>query len=57
MQAIHNAPVLRQVKVDHPRLKRRVIVCLESRKRRTEDGIEILPTSDFIGELCQGTLF
>ena len=47
---------LRQVKVDHARVKRRVIVCLEPRRRRTEDGIDILPVEQFISELWQGAL-
>jgi hypothetical protein len=38
---------------DHPRA-RRVVVCLEPKRRLTEDGIEILPVEVFVqkvGEL------
>ncbi len=38
---------LRELKVDHPNVKRRIIVCLEKKRRRTEDGIEIVPYSDW----------
>lgn len=34
---------LRELKADHPSIKRRIIVCLEKERRRTEDGIEIIP--------------
>lgn len=45
---------LREVKEDYPSLKRRVIVCLEKVRRKTEDGIEILPYMDFLEELWGG---
>jgi uncharacterized protein len=48
---------LRALVQDHPRVKRRVMVCLEPRARRTEDGILILPASDFIRRLGAGDLF
>jgi len=41
---------LRHLRQDHPRA-RRVVVCLEPRRRTTEDGIEILPVAAFVGEL------
>jgi predicted AAA+ superfamily ATPase len=41
---------LRHVHQEHPRA-RRVGVCLESRRRRTVDGIEILPVKAFVEEL------
>jgi hypothetical protein len=41
---------LRHLRQDHPRV-RRVVVCLEPRRRTTDDGIEILPVSAFVGEL------
>jgi predicted AAA+ superfamily ATPase len=34
---------LREIKVEHPKIKRRIVVCLESKRRITEDGIEIVP--------------
>jgi len=41
---------LRHLRADHPKA-RRVAVCLEPRRRVTEDGIEILPVSAFTEEL------
>ncbi len=42
---------LREVVKDHPNLKRRIVVSLEERPRKTEDGIEILPYSVFTENL------
>jgi predicted AAA+ superfamily ATPase len=41
---------LRHLHADHPRA-RRVLVCLEPRRRTTEDGIEILPAPAFVAAL------
>lgn len=41
---------LRHLREDHPEA-RRVVVCLEARRRRTEDGIEILPARTFVESL------
>jgi predicted AAA+ superfamily ATPase len=38
---------LREIGLDHPRVKRRIVVSLDPRARRTEDGIEILPARTF----------
>ena len=43
---------LRHLRQDHPAV-RRVIVCLEPRRRKTEDGIEILPAQSFVDDLSQ----
>ncbi|MBI2162267.1 MAG: ATP-binding protein [Candidatus Rokubacteria bacterium] len=48
---------LRSLVQDHPRIKQRVVVCLEPKGRRTEDGILILPAGDFIERLGAGDLF
>ena len=48
---------LRALVQDHPRVKQRVVVCLESRERRTDDGIVILPASRFVARLSAGDLF
>lgn len=48
---------LRHLAGDHPGVKRRVAVCLEPRRRVTEDGIEIMPVADFVEELAKGRLF
>ncbi len=48
---------LRHLARDHPRVGRRVVVCLEPKARRTDDGIEILPAATFIRRLSRGELF
>lgn len=48
---------LRRLKEDHPRIRRRAVVCLESRRRVTEDGIEIWPFQYFLDELSNGAVF
>jgi predicted AAA+ superfamily ATPase len=47
---------LREVAKDHPRVGRRILVCLEERARRTEDGIDILPALEFARRLWDGRL-
>ena len=47
---------LRLLLDDHPRV-RRVVVCLEPKRRRTAEGIEILPARSFIDDLAAGKLF
>ncbi|MBI2318621.1 MAG: DUF4143 domain-containing protein, partial [Betaproteobacteria bacterium] len=47
---------LRALAVDHPRVRRRIVVCLEPRARRTADGIEILPWRRFAEELWSDAL-
>ncbi len=48
---------LRHLARDHPRVGRRIVVCLEPKVRRTDDGIEILPAATFIRRLWRGELF
>jgi predicted AAA+ superfamily ATPase len=48
---------LRQLAQDHPKVKRRIIVSLDKRPRKTEDGIEILPYGEFIELLWSGNSF
>ena len=47
---------LRSLVEDHPGVGRRIVVCRESRARKTEDGIEILPASSFVRRLWAGDL-
>ena len=47
---------LRSLVRDHPEVKRCVVVCRESRPRRTADGIEILPAVAFVERLWSGEL-
>ena len=47
---------LRSFAQDHPAATHRVLVCLEPRPRRTEDGIDILPAAEFATRLWQGGL-
>ena len=37
--------------------RRRCIVCLEPKRRRTDDGINVLPVDAFIEDLAGGRLF
>ncbi|MFN8625229.1 MAG: DUF4143 domain-containing protein [Candidatus Binatia bacterium] len=48
---------LRNLAQDHPRVGQRVVVCLESKPRRTEDGILIIPAREFCARLQAGDLF
>ena len=48
---------LRALKEDQPRIKQRIIVCLERTSRRTEDGILILPAAELCDRLARGDLF
>lgn len=48
---------LRAVAEDHSNIKQRIVVCLERKSRRTEDGILILPVADFCARLSEGELF
>ncbi len=47
---------LRSLVTDHPKVGGRVVVCLEDRPRRTEDGIDILPAGAFVIRLWDGDL-
>ena len=44
---------LRTLAEEHPGV-RRIVVCLEPRPRRTDDGIDIVPATDFAHRLWQG---
>jgi len=48
---------LRALIQDYPRVKQRIIVCLEPKSRRTEDGILVLSATDFCQRLRAGELF
>ena len=47
---------LRTLVEEHPGVRRRIVVCLEPRARRTDDGIDILPAADFIRRVWHGTI-
>ncbi|MBI3179006.1 MAG: DUF4143 domain-containing protein, partial [Deltaproteobacteria bacterium] len=47
---------LRHLAADHPTVQRRLVVCLEPKRRTTEDGIEILPAEKFALDLAAGRL-
>ena len=47
---------LRSLAVDHPGVRRRAVVCLEPRPRRTPDGIDVLPAETFVHQLWDGAL-
>jgi uncharacterized protein len=48
---------LRALVQDHPRVKQRMLVCLEAKSYQTEDGIVILSAADFCQRLGDGELF
>ena len=47
---------LRSLAEEFPEVGRRIVVCLEPRARRTDDGIDILPAQDFVRRLRCGDL-
>jgi uncharacterized protein len=47
---------LRELAVDQPAIRRRVVVCLESTRRRTDDGIDIFPAAEFAAALGRGEI-
>ncbi|MBI4603270.1 MAG: ATP-binding protein, partial [Planctomycetes bacterium] len=48
---------LRELKADHPEIKKRFVVSLEPKERKTEDGILVLPYRAFASRLWQGGIF
>ena len=48
---------LRNLVQDHPRVGRRILVCLERKARTTEDGIVVLPVEEFVRRLGAGEVF
>ena len=51
----HHLKGLRSLAQEH-NARRRVIVCLEARPRRTRDGIDVLPAATFVRRLWKGDL-
>ena len=47
---------LRSLKQDHPAVGKRVVVCLETLARRTDDDIDILPARTFVEQLWERAL-
>jgi predicted AAA+ superfamily ATPase len=47
---------LRELAKDQRKVRRRILVCLEARVRKTDDGIEILPYGTFVNRLWAGEL-
>jgi len=48
---------LRELSHEHPRVKKRFVVSLDTQPRLTDDGIEVLPYIVFMRRLWQGDLF
>lgn len=48
---------LRHLAEEYSTTRRRILICLEEKKRRTEDGIEILPARAFVESLWGGKIF
>jgi predicted AAA+ superfamily ATPase len=55
--ADHHLKGLRELARDHPEVKRRVLLGLEPKDRRTPDGIDILGIQGFLQALWEGRLF
>ena len=47
---------LRLLKEEHPDVGRRVVVCLDPKPWRTDDGIHVLPAEEFVQRLWSGDL-
>lgn len=56
---VHHAHLkgLREIKVEHPAVGRRIVVSCVPVSRKTDDGIEIFGVADFLEELWSGGLF
>jgi hypothetical protein len=56
---VHHAHLksLREIKVEHPEVGRRIVVSCVPVSRKTEDGVEILGVADFLDALWGGDLF
>ena len=52
----HHTAGLRAIQEDHPQVGRRILVCMEPRRRVRQDGIEILPVRAFLDRLWGGEL-
>lgn len=48
---------LRELRKEHPKLRRALVVSHEPRVRKTDDGIEILPFGVFVERLWGGEIF
>lgn len=53
----HHLKGLRELKTEHPKVKKQIVVSREPTSRTTSDGIEILSVADFLAELWSGKLF
>ena len=47
---------IRELKKDYPKVGARIVVSLEKQVRQTEDGILILPYTEFVKKLWAGEL-
>ena len=47
---------LGQIAVEYPEVRGRVVVSLEPVRRRTPDGIDVLPAEPFVEELWSGEI-
>lgn len=47
---------LRELKKDYPKVKKRIVVCFENKKRLTSDGILVIPYKKFVEELWKNQL-
>ena len=54
--ASHHLKGLREIAADYPGIRKRMLVCLEPRPRRTEAGIDVLPVGEFSRRLWGGEI-
>ena len=47
---------LRELAAEHPRVGRKILVCLEKKIRQTSDGVLILPAEALVERLWAGEL-
>ena len=48
---------LRHLQQDHPKLSKSIVVCLEKKSFKTNDGIWVLPAHEFVNQLWSGEIF
>ena len=41
---------------EYPEVRRRILVCMEPKRRRLESGIEVMPVTVFLRELWAGRI-
>lgn len=47
---------LRQLRQDHPEVRRMIVVCLEEKAWRSDDDVDVMPVAEFLRRLWSGEL-